>query len=535
MRNDIAKSGRWLAGGLLAVLMTGTSSVALAQTAPDRDARIQALEAQVQALAAQIADLKSATSELKDATAATGSQIIDLKTSTAATVKDLRTVQAATTVSLANGRPTFASGDGQFTASLRGIFQLDAALYDQDGAGPLATDPRRGSFNDAVENDHARDLNDGTNFRRARLGIEGKAFGAFDYNFLYDFGGSGIEEAGKISSAWIQYTFTGGRTPVRLRVGAYGPVSSLEDGASNSSSLFPERASVAELVRGIAGGDGRTAIGLSANGDRWSLGGTFTGNVVATQTFDEQLGFIGRATYVPAKGYDWTTHIGVNANLVLKPAAGGPDVPGGAARNIRLRDRPELRVDLTRLVDTNNIDADGLRAIGLEAAAQKKNLFVQGEYFKIDVERRASALPDPDFSGWYVQGGWIVTGGARRYSTSNAGFDGPRVTKPFDMKKGQWGEIELAARYSYLDLNYKEGSGALLPVGAIRGGEQTIWSLGVNWYLNNVVTLEAAYRNVSVDRLSPGGTAFIAGSTPAAGVQVGQDLNIWSLRTQYSF
>lgn len=528
MRHDIATSSRWLAGGLLAVLMTSTSTGALAQSSTaDRDARIQALEAQVQALAAQI-------SELKNATAATDSQIIDLKTSTAAQVKDLRTTQAATTVSLANGRPTFATGDGQFTASLRGVFQLDAALYDQDGAGPLATDNRRGSFNDAVENDHARDLNDGTNFRRARLGIEGKAFGAFDYNFLYDFGGSGIEEAGKISSAWVQYTFAA-RTPVRLRVGAYGPITSLEDGASNSSSLFPERASVAELVRGIAGGDGRTAIGLTANGDRWSLGGTFTGNVVATQTYDEQLGFIGRATYVPFKGFDWTTHIGVNANLVLEPAAGGPDIPGGAARNIRLRDRPELRVDGTRLVDTNNIDSDGARAIGLEGAGQKKNLFVQAEYFKIDVERRASPLPDPDFSGWYVQGGWIVTGGARRYSTANAGFDGPRVAKPFDLKKGQWGEIELAARYSYLDLNYNEGSGAFLPVGAIRGGEQTIWSLGVNWYLNNVVTLEAAYRNVSVDRLSPGGTAFIAGSTPPAGAQVGQDLNIWSLRTQYSF
>jgi phosphate-selective porin OprO/OprP len=39
-----------------------------------------------------------------------------------------------------------------------------------------------------------------------------------------------------------------------------------------------------------------------------------------------------------------------------------------------------------------------------------------------------------------------------------------------------------------------------------------------------------------VDRLSPGGTAFGAGVlTPPAGAQVGQTLNIWSLRTQYAF
>jgi len=69
----------------------------------------------------------------------------------------------------------------------------------------------------------------------------------------------------------------------------------------------------------------------------------------------------------------------------------------------------------------------------------------------------------------------------------------------------------------------------------VRGGEQNILSLGVNWYLNPVVSITGAYRNVEVRRLSPGGSAFVAGSTPAAGVQVGQDLDTWSLRTQYAF
>jgi phosphate-selective porin OprO/OprP len=110
------------------------------------------------------------------------------------------------------------------------VFQLDGAIYDQDAAGPLGADPRRGSLGDATENDHARDLAGGANFRRVRLGIEGKAFGDFEYNFLYDFGGSGVEEGGKISSAWLQYNGFG---PVRLRVGAYAPVTSLEDCTSS--------------------------------------------------------------------------------------------------------------------------------------------------------------------------------------------------------------------------------------------------------------------------------------------------------------
>jgi len=495
------------------VSLLSMAGAAQAQTPQDAEARIAALEAQLQALSGQIADLKAAT---------------------AASLKDVRGSQSATTVSLANARPTLSTGDGAFSVSFRGIFQADAAIYDQRDAGPLASDFRRGSFNDAAENDRARDLGDGVNVRRARIGLEGKAFGAFDYNMVYDFGGSGTEEAGKISSAWVQYS----GYPVKIRAGIYAPVTSLEDAANNTGSLFVERASVAETVRGLAGGDGRAALGILANGERWNLSAAVTGNTVTTQTYDEQLGFVGRVAYVPFKGKDWLVHIGANANLVIDPAAAGPDVAsaGGAVTNVRLRDRPELRVDGTRLIDTGNIDADGISVYGLEFGAQRKNLYVQAEYFDIQVERRSSALSDPEFSGWYVQAGWTLTGEARRYSTVTSGFDSPRPAKPFDPKKGQWGAVELAARYSNLDLNYLPGqAGAAATASGVRGGEQNILSLGVNWYLNPVVSISGAYRNVEVRRLSPGGSAFVAGSTPAAGTQVGQDLDIWSLRTQYAF
>ena len=44
------------------------------------------------------------------------------------------------------------------------------------------------------------------------------------------------------------------------------------------------------------------------------------------------------------------------------------------------------------------------------------------------------------------------------------------------------------------------------------------------------------FQNVEVDRISPGGTAWGAGAlTPPAGAQVGQDLRVWSFRTQYAF
>lgn len=471
----------------------------------------------------RIARLEAALQELQG-------QLADLKASTAANVAQVRSSQQATTVTLANGRPTLASGDGQFTASIRGVMQLDGAIYDQDSAGPLATDYRRGSFGDATENERARDMSDGFNFRRIRLGLEGKAFGDFEYNFTYDFGGSGTEEAGKVNAAWLQYNGLGF---AKVRLGAFAPTTGFEDAASNTSSLFAERAAVAEVVRGLAGGDARTGLGVTTGGDRWTLAATLTGNIAGTQSYDEQTGYIIRGTYVPVKGDGWLVHVGAAANVILTPAATGPGVAGGAPTPIRLRERPELRVDPVRLVDTGSIDSDGVTALGLELGAQHKNLYLQAEYFDIAVERRASALPDPDFSGWYVQGSWILTGESRRYNGSG-GFDGPKVAKPFAPKEGTWGALELGLRYSILDLNYREND--LPATGSIRGGEQEILSVGLNWYLNSAMVVQAAYRNVSVDRTSPGGTAFGAGvATPALGLQVGQDLNIYSLRTQYAF
>lgn len=515
--------------GALAALMCGVAPAALAQAVPTASSPAVGIsQEQLLALTARLDALEKRNEELE-------AQILDLKGQTASADQAIREQVNATTVSLTNGRPTLATSDGQFTASLRGIVQLDAAQYDQRRPGPLGSDFRRGSLGDAAEADRARDLADGANSRRVRFGIEGKAWTDWTYNILLDFGGSGVEEAGKITNAYIEYA---GLKPVRLRVGAFSPITGFEDATSNTASLFPERAAVAELVRGLAGGDGRTGAALLANGDRWSLFTALTGNTIGVSSFDEQLGAIGRVTYLPYKTLDSLIHVGANANLVINPAATGPNAPpAGAATPIRLRERPELRVDGTRLVDTGSLDAEGLTALGLELGAQHKAFTVQAEHFWLDLERRNSALEDPSFSGWFVQGAWTVTGEARRYNAQNGGFDAPRVERPFRLGTGDIGVWEIAARYSVLDLDYRAGAAGTAPVAAaVRGGEQRIFTLGLNWYPNNNVRFLADYQRVDVDRLSPGGTAFGAGAlTPSAGAQIGQDLNIWSLRTQYAF
>jgi phosphate-selective porin OprO/OprP len=468
------------------------------------------------ALAARLDALERRNTELEQ-------QVNALKTQTKAGDDAIRKDLGGTKVSLKDGRPAFATADGKFTAALRGVFQLDAAHYDQDRPGPLATDFRRGSLGDATEADRARDMSDGANFRRVRIGIEGKAFGDWDYSFLYDFGGSGVESAGIINQAWLQYSGLGW---AKVRIGAFAPPAAMDDATSTNGSPLMERAAVTEVVRGLAAGDGRTGAGLYANGERWNASAVVTGNTVGVSTFDEQLAFVGRATFLPWKGEHGLVHVGLNTTQVIHPAAGGPNVGGGAVTNVRLRERTESRVEGVRLVDTGNIDAHSVSSWGAEAAAQYRAFSVQGEAFRIGVDRRASALANPTFSGWYLQGAWTLTGEARRYAIASATFDAPKVEKPFSLKDRTWGVWELAARYSDLDLDDR----------AIRGGEQQVATLGLNWYPNNAVRFQANYQHVDVDRLSPGGAAFGAGAlTPPLGAQIGQTLDIWAFRTQYAF
>lgn len=435
--------------------------------------------------------------------------------------------------SLAAARPTLATPDGRFRAAFRGALHVDAGLYDQRRPGPLATDFRRGSLGDAGEADHARDLSDGANIRRARLGMEGTAFGDWNYYFLYDFGGSGVEEAGRIHTAWMEYA----GLPVRIRAGAMAAPVGMDDVTSSNASLFFERSAPTERARALAAGSGRAGLALLANGQRWTASAAVTGNPVGVQTFGDQVGFVGRLTWLPVKGPDRLIHLGVNGSLVTDPAATTLDVAPGAVRPVRLRERPEVRLDGTRLVDTGSIDAEGVRHWGVELAGQLRNLHLQAEWMGIHVRRRDSLLADPDFSGWYLQGAWTLTGQPRRYQAATGAFDAPRGDKPFNPRTGDWGVWELAARLSDLDLNYRAGAPGSAPdASAVRGGEQQIVTLGLNWYPNTAVRLQADFQRVDVDRLSMGGGAFGAGVlTPPAGAQIGQRFNVWSLRTQYAF
>jgi phosphate-selective porin OprO/OprP len=543
-------AGRFGRTVVIVLLFVSVSTAALAQeavqTSPRADspasveAKLEALEAEVEALRAQLADLK----------ASTVAQITDIRAAAPA--------KPAAAVSIANGAPTFSSADGAFTETLHGLLQFDVAAYGQGGAGPTSTDWRRdgpalGASSANTDAGHARRLKDGDLFRRARVGIDGTAPGAFEYRFLIDFGGTGVENAGFLYEGWAQYN---GLRPLHFRVGAFAPSLGLADANSNSVMPFLDRPSPVDISRNLAGGDSRTAAQVFAYGKAWFASAAVTGRTVGAintnnvipigpsttsitvgtpQTYSDQLAFTGRAAFDPIKSGDFRVNLGLHGSYVYRPAnIGGPAANGAtpvSAFVVALNGTPELRVDGTKLINTGNIPAKTASEAGAEFAVQKGPLFLASEYERVQV-RRSDIDSTAQFGGYYVEGTWFLTGETKRYNAATAAFDGPVVVRPFDLAAGTIGALELALRWSDMNLNYHAGAaGSAPPADSVRGGEQSIFSAGLNWYPNSLLRFMLDYQHVRIDRLSPSAGAY---STPV-GAQIGQSYNTIALRSQVAF
>ena len=520
-------------------LMRRCGAVAILLAAAGRawSADDAALTAQVEALRASIAEQRA---QLEAQAKLLEAQQAQLEALTRQLGQSKIATQELPKVALAGGRPTISTADGRSSISLRANVQIDSAIYGEAKEGPLATDFRRGSVGGAPnrETNAARDFSEGFYFRRARFGIEGTMSRDFNYRLLLELGGAGTEGPTRINDAWIAYT---GLAPFTFQLGAFSPPANMDDGTTPEDLPFIERASVSELSRTLGGADGRIGVGVKANGARWMSALTLTTRTVNdAEVFDSQLAAVARAGALVATGSDYNVHLGASGTYVFTPADQGSSATP-PRHPLRFRDRPEIRVDSTRLIDTGALDAAHATVLGVEFGANWKSFYLQGEHFWFDVDRREpTALADPDFKGYYLQGSWMLTGESRRYNAVTGSFQNPRPMIPFS-SSGGWGAFEVAARYSRMNLNFEEGlEGTAAIPGSVRGGDQSVLTLGVNWYLNPNFKVMMNYLLIDVDRLNPAGPGNTqpfgpAPSTPPPGVEIGQDLDVFALRTQYSF
>jgi phosphate-selective porin OprO and OprP len=155
---------------------------------------------------------------------------------------------------------------------------------------------------------------------------------------------------------------------------------------------------------------------------------------------------------------------------------------------LRFKARPELHL-AGYLVDTGEMPVETATTIGVELGGVFGPAHFQGEY----VTASATALEETDggerglaedasFSGYYVQGGYFLTGESRGYKGTS--FDRTKVKSDF-LDEGGWGAWEVLARYSSLDLN-DEDAGVL-------GGKMDDVTVGLSWYMSSYAKLMFNY------------------------------------------
>ena len=491
-------AARLIAAGIVAAL---SSKLAVAQSAPPQspDARIQAIEGQIDALQNQLQQLKGELNQTNQQLKVSQAQTKQAQENAQKAQEEVKkAADSDPLVTFPNNRPTI----GNKTASLAvgAQVQFDMGGYFQD------------SNSDDIAPAGARELNTGSNLRRARVFLVGKYYD-WTVNLTPDFGGS-PDGAVSLYEGNINYS---GFKPVTATIGFFKPWYSLQDSMSSNDFLFMERPSIVEIARNVAAGDARAVIGAKANGEQWFASAYLTGGNWGDQggglLNEEQLGAVARLAGRPLYGEDYNLHIGFSGSYMFQPPQSNIDQPGDGLHNIQLRDRPELRIDMNRLIDTGLIDTDTADTWGFELGGNWRNFLLQGEYIRIDVDRRfADTL---HFQGGYVEGSWVITGEQRKYSASSAAFARPVPKHPFDPINGErgWGAWELAARYSVTDLDSDD----------VNGGNQQVYGLALSWYPNALLRFILQGNYVDVDRES------------AAGTETGQDFWDVALRSQIAF
>ena len=333
---------------------------------------------------------------------------------------------------------------------VRGRMHLDSAVWDEDDVP----------------------LNNGTFFRRTRMGLTGKIDEVWSGIIEYDF----AENGSSANDVHLNRKLNSGT----LKIGQFKVPMGLNELTSSNNMTFIERASNSNSVV-----DARR-IGIGYDWMKGEVGFqtmAYTRAIGSSQEGDAPIGLAGRFVWAPAPGADSQFHFGLSAAYEDRRDQD----------SVRFRDRPEARPGGgVRLIDSGSIGSvDSTLKYGLELAYQTGPFSVEGEYLAADVSRNTGA--DPTFSGYHLQASYFLTGEKRGYRGGVF-----RGVTPGATGRGAW---EVAARFSSVDL---------IDAG-FQGGKQENLTLGVNYYQGSHVRFMLNYIFIDVSDSTAEANGVIVG------------------------
>ncbi len=348
--------------------------------------------------------------------------------------------------------------------------------------------------------------------------------------FVWDGGNSQDTTAKGIQTAQIIYT---GLKGAAFELGYSNTFFTLDQSTSANDLLFLERASPSNIATNFNTGDNRANVGVRFFGDRYWVGGYLTGPATGDShtLTGERFGAFQRVAVQALSGHDYSLHLGVGLDELLR----APNNGNGTPNTLSLSDQPELRIDPTTLLNTGAIGTatnpvTGGYVLDLETAASYHSLFWQGEYYRYQVDR--SGLAKATFDGGYGELSWTLTGETHPYNPQAGSYFRVSPRHPFSLKDGGWGAWEIAARVSYVDLdaNFTPGLTLSSDPTAVDGGRQMAYSVGLNWYPNDLVRFLLDFSRVDFDKANG-----VKSTGLPLGAPIGTSFDTVSFRAQVAY
>ena len=409
----------------------------------------------------------------------------DLQIQTASDIKDLKSAAPASDAYVTvKGHPSIVANDGSFTAEFTGRAHFDMASASTDNG--------------------LKKYNNGANFRRGEFGVYGKVLKDWGYGIGFQFGGSGNDgKQGTIKEAFVSYN---GFKDLSLQIGALSIPQTLDYATSSNDITFIERAAAANMMISLGADDGRTGVG-----------GTYSdGTVFAMLYYMKSPVGTDATTAAEADSVAGRFAVALHPfeNSVLHLGVSGTYAMHVVGSKLSLGDRPGIRVDNIKYIDTGNlVTVDNAKYYGPEVAFATGPFRVQGEYYKYDISRAIGG--DVNLDAWYAQASYVLTGESYKYKGGSASFGGIKPANP--VGKGGFGAWEIAARYGDSDLNDVAAG--------VNGGHEKLTTVGLNWYPNNNIRFMLNYIHGDETTNTGGGATVTANG----------NIDVVALRTQFAF
>jgi phosphate-selective porin OprO/OprP len=204
---------------------------------------------------------------------------------------------------------------------------------------------------------------------------------------------------------------------------------------------------------------------------------------------DEGYSFTGKAVFRPINKDNKLIHMGVSASYRT------PKTSWEFANTYRVSSRDMTNINRKKFLDSDDIpNVESNVLLGGELSASYKNMKFSSEYLQSKINRK-EGFESYTASGVYAAVSYLVFGGMYHYNNEEGEFT--RVSRG-----KEWGDIELALRFDYIDLNDTKAN--------IMGGSANGYTAGITYHVNPNVRCMLNYSYIDHDRYANGkGKLFV--------------------------